>query len=50
MVRRLFRMIYHGTLMMVRNLRSYSMLSLSVVLSFSVLLGYLAISDSTLFN
>ena len=50
MVRRLFRMICHGTLMMVRNLRSYSMLSLSVVLSFSVLLGYLAISDSTLFN
>lgn len=50
MVRRLIRTIRHGTLMMVRNLRSYSMLSLSVVLSFSVLLGYLAISDSTLFN
>lgn len=50
MVCRLFRTIRHGTLMMVRNLRSYAMLSLSVVLSFSVLLGYLVISDSTLFN
>ena len=50
MVLRFFKMIGHGTLMMVRTLRNYAMLSMSVVLSFSVLLGYLVYSDSTLFN
>lgn len=47
---RFFKMIGHGTLMMVRTLRNYAMLSMSVVLSFSVLLGYLVYTDSTLFN
>ena len=32
---RFFKMIGHGTLMMVRTLRNYAMLSMSVVLSFS---------------
>ena len=50
MVLRFFKMIGHGTLMMVRMLRNYAMLSMSVVLSFSVLLGYLVYTDSTLFN
>ena len=50
MVLRFFKMIGHGTLMMVRTLRNYAMLSMSVVLSFSVLLGYLVYTDSTLFN
>ena len=38
MVLRFFKMIGHGTLMMARTLRNYAMLSMSVVLSFSVLL------------
>jgi hypothetical protein len=50
MVLRFFKMIGHGTMMMVRTLRNYAMLSMSVVLSFSVLLGYLVYTDSTLFN
>jgi len=50
MVLRFFKMIGHGTLMMIRTLRNYAMLSMSVVLSFSVLLGYLVYTDSTLFN
>ena len=50
MVLRFFKMIGHGTLMMVRTLRNYAMLPMSVVLSFSVLLGYLVYTDSTLFN
>lgn len=50
MVLRFFKMIGHGTLMMTRTLRNYAMLSMSVVLSFSVLLGYLVYTDSTLFN
>ena len=50
MILRFFKMIGHGTLMMARTLRNYAMLSMSVVLSFSVLLGYLVYTDSTLFN
>lgn len=50
MAGRFFRKLCHGSLMLTRNFRSYAMLSLSVVLSFSVLLGYLAFSDASLFN
>jgi len=50
MILRFFKMIGHGTLMMARTLRNYAMLSMSVVLSFSVLLGYLVYTDSSLFN
>lgn len=40
----------HAMQMVIRNLRSYTMLSVTVVFSFSILLGYLAFSDSTLYN
>jgi len=50
MIACIFRRIRHASLMMVRTLRNYAMLSLSVVLSFSVLLTYLVWTDSSLFN
>lgn len=36
--------------MLLRNRRSYAMLSVTIVLSFSLLLGYLAFTDSQLYN
>lgn len=47
---RLLKNLGHAVQMMVRNIRNYAMLSLSVVLSFSVLLGYLCFTDATLYN
>lgn len=40
----------HAALMLWRNLRSYGMLSVTIVLSFSLMLGYLAFMDSDLYN
>lgn len=40
----------HAMQMLLRNFRSYSMLSVTIVLSFSILLGYLAFIDTTLYN
>ncbi len=40
----------HAVRMVIKNLKTYMMLSVTVVLSFSVLLGYLVISDSSTYN
>lgn len=40
----------HATKMVARNYRSYVMLSVTIILSFAVLLGYLTLSDSALYN
>lgn len=44
------RMLFHSGVMVRRNLRSYAMLSVTIVLSFSLLLGYLLYTDSKLYN
>lgn len=43
-------LLFHGIKMAMRNLRSYAMLSISIILSFSVLLGYLVFVDSSQYN
>lgn len=48
--RRIFGMVRHGCMMVRRNLRSYLLLSVTVVLSLSLLLGYLLYTDSSLYN
>ncbi len=40
----------HSVKMLSRNLKSYLMLSVTIVLSFSILLGYMAFSDSSQYN
>lgn len=40
----------HAAMMLWRNRRSYMMLSVTIVLSFSLLLGYLVFMDSDLYN
>lgn len=40
----------HGLTMVSRNLRSYLLLSVTIVLSFSLLLGYLGYVDSEIYN
>lgn len=40
----------HAIIMVRRNLRSYAMLSVTIILSFSLLLGYLTYTDSTQYN
>ncbi len=40
----------HAMTMVGRTLKSYAMLSVTIVLSFSLLLGYLVFTDSTLYN
>ena len=42
--------IHHAVRMLRRNLRSYAMLSITLVFSFSVLLGYFLFSDSRGYN
>ena len=44
------RILRHGAVMVRRNLRSYALLSVTIVLSFSLLLGYLLYTDSSLYN
>lgn len=41
---------FHACKMVKRNLRSYAMLSITIVFSFTILFGYLAFTDSALFN
>ncbi len=43
-------LFFHSVRMLSRNLKSYAMLSVTIVMSFSVLLGYMAFTDSTQFN
>ena len=40
----------HAFVMGRRNLKSYGLLSVTIVLSFSLLLGYLLLTDSATFN
>lgn len=42
--------VVHSLQMVIRNFHRYAMLSVTVVLSFSLLLGYLCFSDSALYN
>jgi len=45
-----FRVLRHACLMVARTTKSYALLSVTVVLSFSLLLGYLCYTDSSLLN
>lgn len=45
-----FKTLRHSVKMVRRTLRSYAMLSVTIVLSFSLLLGYLVWTDSSLYN
>ena len=45
-----FGILRHAFKMVRRTLRSYALLSVTIVLSFSLLLGYLVYTDSTLYN
>ena len=49
-MKKTFPFVRHAITMVGRTRRSYSMLSLTVVLSFSMLLGYLGWTDSSLYN
>ncbi len=42
--------IVHGITMMLRNRKNYLMLAITIILSFSILLGYMTYSDSILYN
>lgn len=42
--------LLHACKMVRRNFRSYAMLSITIVFSFAILLGYLAFTDSNLYN
>ena len=46
MGRKLLRILRHAVTMVGRNLRSYAMLSVTIVISFSLLLGFLTLMDS----
>lgn len=48
--RKIAAVLRHGATMVRRNLRSYGLLSVTIVLSFSLLLGYLGLTDTNLFN
>lgn len=45
-----FRVLRHAALMVGRTIKSYAMLSVTITLSFSLLLGYLIYTDSVLYN
>ena len=49
-MKRSFRHLRHAVKMVWRNRRSYAKLSVTVVLSFTLLLGYMAISDARNYN
>lgn len=49
-MKNLFRILRHGVTMVGRNIRSYALLSVTIVLSFSLLLGYLGYTDTSLYN
>ena len=46
----LFSLFCHAAGMAMRNLRSYALLSVTILLSFSLLLGFLVWTDSSLYN
>ncbi len=50
MGRRPLSLLRHARIMVGRTFRSYAMLSVTIVLSFSLLLGYLVFTDSNLYN
>lgn len=50
MKKRPFRFLRHGIKMVRRNFKSYAFLSVTIILSFSLLLGYLVWSDSATYN
>ena len=45
-----FPFLRHGVIMVRRNFKSYAFLSVTIILSFSLLLGYLVWSDSNAYN
>ena len=45
-----FRILRHSITMVGRTIRSYALLSVTIVLSFSMLLGYLGFVDTSLYN
>lgn len=47
---RFFSILRHSHLMVLRTWKSYALLSVTIVLSFSLLLGYLTFSDSSIYN
>lgn len=47
---RFFRHLRHACKMVGRNRRAYIKLSVTVVLSFSIMLGYMALTDASLYN
>ncbi len=48
--KRLFPIARHALTMVCRSIRSYGLLSVTIVMSFSLLLGYLIYTDSSLYN
>ena len=42
--------LLHAIMMAYRNIRSYKMLSVTIVLSFALLLGYMGFTDASLYN
>ncbi len=46
--RRPFSVLAHSAVMVIRNLRSYALLSVTITMSFALLLGYLVYQDSEL--
>lgn len=49
-MKKYFRIFHHSLTMVGRTLRSYMLLSVTIVLSFSLLLGYLGLVDSEIYN
>ena len=45
-----FSMVRHAAKMVGRTIRSYALLSVTMVLSFSPFLGYLTYTDSLIYN
>lgn len=49
-MKNLFRILRHSFTMVGRTIRSYALLSVTIVLSFALLLGYLGYTDTSLYN
>ena len=47
---KLFSLLRHSLQMVLRTWKSYALLSVTIVLSFSLLLGYMTFSDSAIYN
>ena len=50
MKRKPFGILRHAFKMVVRNIRSYTMLSVTIILSFSILLGFMGYMDTEHYN